>query len=66
MSSQGYQPKVGDKCFWIRRPRGGYGYALRVPAVVVEVRPRRVVVDAELAAGGTRRVRARPGNVVPR
>ena len=41
---------------WMHVPRGGWGYVLRVPATVVRLTPTRVVIDAELARGGTKRI----------
>lgn len=51
--------KAGDLVTWLHEPRGGYGYTFRIPARVVKLTARRVVIDAQLASGGTRRIAVR-------
>lgn len=55
----------GLRVEWLHTPRGGYGYTFRVPATVVWVERKRVTIDAQLARGGTKRVRVDPANLRP-
>lgn len=42
---------VGDRVRWIHRPRGGYGYEVMVPGVVVALHPKRVTIRVKLRDG---------------
>lgn len=55
----------GDKVTWRHVPRGGYGYIFYVPATVVNATARRVIIDAQLKRGGTKRVSVRRENLLP-
>ena len=51
---------AGRRVTWLHEPRGGYGYVIRVPAVVLKVGPKRVTIAATLEGGGTKTVAVRP------
>lgn len=55
----------GSRVVWMHRPRGGYGYTIHIPATVVSIRRTtgRVVIDAEAADGGTKRVTVRAASL---
>lgn len=46
----------GDPATWIHVPRGGYGYPINVPVVVLKVTQKRVLVVAPLRNGGSKEV----------
>lgn len=50
----------GQLVDWLYEPRGGYGYRWWVPATVVRVGPKMIVIEANLSSGGTKRVRVTP------
>jgi hypothetical protein len=50
----------GDRVLWTRTPRGGYGYIETVPATVVRATEKRVLIEAALLGGGTKRVAVTP------
>ena len=56
----------GDRLTWRHVPRGGWGYVFPVDVVVVSVGRKRVLVEAPLARGGTKRVRVSPEALQPR
>ena len=51
-----YQLFRGARVYWVHRPRGGYGYVVRIPATVAIPGRKRTTIDAELASGKTCRV----------
>lgn len=51
---------IGEAVEWHHEARGGYGYSWWVPATVVKVTAKRVVVSAALAAGGTKQIAVKP------
>lgn len=54
----------GSRVVWMHRPRGGYGYTIHIPAVVsIRRTTGRVVIDAEAADGGTKRVTVRAASL---
>jgi hypothetical protein len=55
----------GQQVWWQYVPRGGYGYTQSVPATVVRQGKHRVTIDAQLAAGGTKRVFVKPEALKP-
>lgn len=55
---QGFHP--GERVWWMRASRGGYGFVSKVPCEVVGRTRRRVVLRVD---GSGRLVRARPENV---
>jgi hypothetical protein len=57
---------AGDRVTWMREARGGYGYVMPVPAVVVRVNRVRVTIRARLAAGGSKLVSVTPSRLRPR
>lgn len=58
--------KIGGQVWWTHRPRGGYGWTELVPAVVVRLTRKRVVIRAQKRDGTWKVIRARPENVKPR
>lgn len=50
----------GDRMIWRRWTSAGHGYLEKVPCTVVRQNARTVTIDAELARGGTKRIRVRP------
>lgn len=54
---------TGQQVIWSSQPRGGYGYILDIPAVVVSVTPKRVRICAALKAGGVKLVTVHPHNL---
>ena len=50
----------GDRVIWHYEPRGGYGYIIRVPAIVVSVSLKRIVIAAATKNGETKRVFVKP------
>jgi hypothetical protein len=56
----------GQEVYWWHATRGGYGFAWRVPAVVVRVGPKKVTIDAALERGGVKRVAVMPESLRPR
>jgi TolB-like protein len=53
----------GQRVEWLHEPRGGYGYARWVLATVVRVTRRRIVIDAQLVGGGTKRIAVDPARL---
>lgn len=53
----------GDKVSWFYTQRGGWNFQWHVPATVVKVTAKRIIIDAELAKGGVKRVTVKPENV---
>ena len=51
--------KPGDNVVWMYEHRGGYGYVVPVPAVLVKMHKVNAVIDAQLKDGGTKRVTVR-------
>jgi hypothetical protein len=62
------QLEPGTPVTWKRVHRGGYGFAIPVPAVVVAVVDggKGVMIDAELERGGTKRIVVKRKNLVLR
>lgn len=60
--------EVGREVYWRHVPRGGYGFAQRVPAVVREVSAsgKRVLIEAQLARGGSRLTYVKPESLEAR
>jgi hypothetical protein len=50
----------GESVTWLHEQRGGYGFIIPVPATVVKATAKRVVIDAALRSGGTKRVTVKP------
>lgn len=46
----------GQKVQWKFESKQGYGYTWWVPATIVKVGPKRIVIDAELSSGGVKRI----------
>lgn len=57
--------RPGQSVEWLHEPRGGYGYRWWIPATVVSVGPKRVIIDAKLSTGGTKRVSVNPEKLRP-
>lgn len=55
---------VGTPVIWKCQPNGGYGYVLRVAAVVTGHTAKRVRIDAALDAGGVKSVLVKPESLV--
>ena len=46
----------GDRVIYLHTDRGGYGFVARVPAIVVRVRPKRVIVRVATRDGSERTI----------
>ena len=55
--------EAGEAVIWVRRPKGGYGYTHNVPAIYREIKGNMALIDAELAAGGSKPVWVRAGQL---
>lgn len=41
----------GLRVFWLHKPKGGYGYEMRIPVQVAKVGAKRVMVEVECGDG---------------
>ena len=55
--------KEGDLVWYRQVQPGGYGFVNRVPAVFVEMTPRRVAIEVLLRDGTRKRIAVAPHNV---
>lgn len=53
----------GETVYWVRRPKGGYGYTHNVPAVYRAIKGNMALIDAELERGGSKPVWVRAGQL---
>ena len=55
--------KLGEQVIWSHSPRGGYGYIIAVPAVVVGFTNKRVRIAAQRNGQPPKTVSVRPENL---
>lgn len=53
----------GQSVEWLFTTNKGYGYSWWVPATIVKVNKKKVTIDAQLTAGGTKRVSVLPEKI---
>ena len=54
----------GLRVIWRHVPRGGYGFALRIPATVRKVTRKRVTIEVETDRRGPKMVSVDPANLL--